>query len=92
MINQKIFKAQNYSEGISKFLQNMPELCLDVPLIHSYAWKYVIKPLVLKKSMDLKYLKIDIEDKDKPKVEDDDDILFESSDPLFKVVAHILVF
>jgi hypothetical protein len=31
LISQKLFKSQNYSEGVSKFLQYLPELVLDLP-------------------------------------------------------------
>ena len=68
----------------------MPELVLDLPQIHKYAWKFVIHPLIQKKQMDLKFIKWDADEK--AKTVDEDDIVFDNSDPAFKLMAHILVF
>ena len=34
IVARKIFKAQDFGEGISKVVQFMPELVLDCPMIH----------------------------------------------------------
>lgn len=36
IVARKIFKAQDFGEGISKVVQFMPELVLDCPMIHEY--------------------------------------------------------
>lgn len=48
LISQKKMQNKDFSEGISKFVQFMPEIVLDLPQIHTYLWKYVIKPLLAK--------------------------------------------
>lgn len=46
IVARKIFKAQDFGEGISKVVQFMPELVLDCPMIHEYLWKNVMVPLI----------------------------------------------
>lgn len=48
LISQKKMQNKDFSEGISKFVEFMPEIVLDLPQIHTYLWKYVIKPLLAK--------------------------------------------
>ena len=49
IIKQKIMRPADFSSSISRFIQLMPELALDVPQIHEYLFKYVIVPLLQKK-------------------------------------------
>ena len=70
----------------------MPELVLDIPLIHDYAWKFVIHPLIKSRCMDLKFIKWTADEKEKPADGEDDDICFDNTDPVFKLVPHILLY
>jgi|TARA_B110001450_G_scaffold230033_1_gene231019 hypothetical protein len=68
----------------------MPELVLDCPMIHEYLWKNVIDPLMRRGLLKPKFIRWNVDPKDKPPVEDDDDISFDSSDAQLKLMARIL--
>lgn len=89
LIAQKILTKKDFSTGISKFVQFFPELVLDVPQIHKYTWNYVIKPLVEKNNLQLKFITWIPDEKEK-KEDDEDDIVFDSSDSYFMLMAIIL--
>lgn len=62
---------------------------MDFPKIHTYLFKYVISPLLEKDIMKLESIKWnEVIKKDEP--DDDDDIVFDNTDPQFKLLAHIL--
>ena len=61
----------------------MPEMALDVPQIHEYLFKYVIRPLITKKQMDLKY--IEWVSKKVAKKEDDEDALADEEEKPIEV-------
>ena len=60
IIKQKVFRPADFSSSVSRFIQIMPELALDVPQIHEYLFKYVIVPLLTNKQMDLKFVKFNL--------------------------------
>lgn len=62
---------------------------MDFPKIHTYLFKYVILPLLERDIMKLESIKWnEVIKKDEP--DDDDDIVFDNTDPQFKLLAHIL--
>lgn len=69
----------------------MPELVLDVPQIHKLAFTHVIKPLIDKGWIQPKFIHWTESKKDKPKEEEEDDIVFDSSDCFFQLMALMLV-
>lgn len=77
----------DYSDGCSRFISMMPELSLDLPEIHKYLFNYVIRPLVNKQMMTLRFLKFD---RELPKPEDPDDYVFDNTDFHFRLIALIL--
>lgn len=91
---QKIFSSKDYSDGISKLLQNFGEHSMDLPLIHKYTFNALIKPLVEKKAIQLKYLKWvppDKSEEQKKAEEGEEDIDdFNSSDSQFKLMALVM--
>jgi long-subunit acyl-CoA synthetase (AMP-forming) len=80
LITKKTFSNRDFGEGISKFVQFMPEIVLDVPQVHQYLFKNVIDPLNRKGLLKLKFIKWTAEPKEKPAADDDDDIVFDASD------------
>jgi len=78
----------DYSDGISQFISMMPELSLDLPEIHKYLFNFIIKPLVLKGMMTIKFLRFD---RELPKLEEDD-YVFDNTDFHFRLIAMILDF
>lgn len=61
---------------------------MDSPLIHQLVYNYILEPLLTKKTIDYKYINWDY----KPPTEDDeDDGLFEETNPQFSLIALILV-
>jgi hypothetical protein len=81
---------KDFSEGISKFVQYMPEIVLDLPQIHSYVWKYVIKPLYTKGALKLRFIQWTADPKDKPAVENEDDYVFDQTNSYYQLMALIL--
>lgn len=57
MNKEKVFQKQDFTDGLSKLIQNFGELSMDVPQIHRYLFDAVIKPLTHSKSIMLKFLK-----------------------------------
>jgi hypothetical protein len=55
----------------------MPEIVLDLPQIHSYAFKYVIKPLLKKQMLKMRFVQWSVDPKDKPAEVDPDDYVFD---------------
>ena len=88
LIKTKHLKGRDFNEGISKVIQNMPELVLDCPQIHEYLWLFIMQPLMKSSMLTLNNIKWVDND---PKPVDDDDIVFDAADPLFKLTALILV-
>lgn len=68
----------------------MPEIVLDIPQIHSYLWKYVIKPLNIKGASKLRFIQWTADSKDKPVVEDEDDFAFDQTNSYYQLMALIL--
>jgi len=91
IINKKIFITRDFGEGISKFVQFMPEIVLDVPQIHQYLWKHVINPLNRKGQLKMRFIKWVADPKDKPVAEDEDDMMFDESNAMYKLMALILI-
>jgi len=87
LIAQKKLKNKDFSEGISKFVQLMPELGLDLPQIHAYLMKHVIKPLLNKSALRLSYIQWS---SDAKPAGDDDDYVFDQTDSYYKLMALIL--
>lgn len=90
LISQKKLVNKDFSEGLSKFVQFMPEIVLDLPQIHAYAWKYVIKPLYRKGYLKLRFIQWSIDPKDKPAVENEDDYVFDQTNSYYQLMALIL--
>ena len=89
MVQKKIFGGKDFSEGIARVITLMPELAMDFPKIHTYLFKYVILPLLERDILKLESIKWnEVIKKDEP--DDDDDIVFDNTDPQFKLLAHIL--
>lgn len=91
IINKKIFITRDFGEGISKFVQFMPEIVLDVPQIHQYLSKHVIDPLNRKGQLKMRFIKWVADAKDKPVVEDEEDMMFDESNAMYKLMALILI-
>jgi hypothetical protein len=53
----KTFASKDYSEGLSKFVQNFGEHCMDCPYVHSLTHIAIVKPLTSMSVMDIKYVK-----------------------------------
>ena len=90
IIKQKVVRPADFSSSVSRFIQLMPELALDVPQIHEYLFKYVIVPLLTRKQMDLKFVQFDLP---KPKTEeedDDDEFGFDSSNSMFLLLTYLI--
>lgn len=88
---EKTFVSRDFSEGVSKLIQNFGELALDFPLIHKYTFETIIQPLLKNKAMQYKFLKwIPPEAKEEKKEDDDIDIDLDSSDVQFKLMAIIM--
>jgi len=85
----KTFRKNDFSDGISRFIQFLPELVIDVPLISKYLFTFVIKPLMDNNMLDLRYIKWSMEPEKKG--DDEDDIVFDGSDSYFKLMAYILL-
>ena len=71
-------------------------MALDVPQIHQncmheYLFKFVIRPLISKKQMDLKYIEW-VSKKVAKKEDDDDDFSFDNSNNLFMLLGHLLLY
>jgi hypothetical protein len=85
---QKVLAKPDFSDGISKFISYMPEFSLDVPELHKYLYNFVIHPMIEQNLMSIKFLKFD---RELPKPEDpEDDVCFDSSDYVFRLIALIL--
>ena len=69
----------------------MPEMALDVPQIHEYPFKFVIRPLITKKQMDLKYIEW-VSKKVAKKEDDEDEFSFDNSNNLFLLLGHLLLY
>ena len=91
LFKQGVLRPQHCSKSVSRIIQFMPEMALDVPQIHEYLFKFVIRPLITKKQMDLKYIEW-VSKKPVKKEDDDDDFSFDTSNNLFLLLAHLLLF
>ena len=91
VLHEKTFTARDFSDGVSKLIQNFGELALDFPLIHKYTFETIIQPLLKSKAMQYKFLKwIPPEAKEEKKEEDDEDFDLDNSDSQFKLMALIM--
>lgn len=88
IISQKKLQSKDFSEGVSKFVQFMPEIVLDLPQIHAYCFKHVIKPLVRRQCLKMRF--VEWTSKEKPAEVDPDDYVFDSTDSYYKLMALIL--
>jgi len=77
LISQKKLVNKDFSDGLSKFVQFMPEIVLDLPQIHSYVFKYVIKPLLKRSMLKMRFVQWSIDPKDAPTEVDPDDYVFD---------------
>lgn len=77
IISQKKLVNKDFSDGLSKFVQFMPEIVLDLPQIHSYLFKYVIKPLLKRSMLKMRFVQWSIDPKDAPTEVDPDDYVFD---------------
>jgi len=71
----------------------MPEMALDIPQIHDYLLKHVMKPLLVKRQFDLKFIEwVKKEQPKEKKAEESDDIDFDSSNNLFMLLANLILY
>ena len=46
LVDSKILKGKDFNEGVSKHIQMLPDLVMDIPLMPNYVWKYIISTLL----------------------------------------------
>lgn len=69
----------------------MPEIVLDLPQIHSYLFKFVIKPLSAKGNLlKVKFIQWSADPKDKPAAGEDEDYVFDQTNCYYQLMALIL--
>jgi hypothetical protein len=90
IISQKKLQSKDFSEGLSKFVQFMPEIVLDLPQIHAYCFKFVIRPLQKKGLLKMRFIKWSVDPKDKPAEVDPDDYVFDQTNSYYQLMALIL--
>jgi len=90
IISQKKLQSKDFSEGLSKFVQFMPEIVLDLPQIHAYCFKFVIRPLQKKGLLKMRFIKWSVDPKEKPAEVDPDDYVFDQTNSYYQLMALIL--
>ena len=84
----KVLAHKDVNNGLSRFSDLLPDLCMDCPQIHQYLMDFLIKPLRDKKIVQYKQITWKFE---KIKKDDDDDEIIFGTNPFFKLLALILV-
>lgn len=85
---EKIFKANDFSESVSKLIQTYGEYSLDFPKIHEYTFNLIITTLLDSHAMNIKFIKWLAPDDQKPAEDDEEE--FDSSDHQYKLLALLL--
>lgn len=87
--NDKQASQKDFNGAISRMADFLPDLALDLPMVHQYLMKYVIDPLLEKKVIDWKKINwVTPEDKSAKTEDEDDDFEF-GTEPFFKLLALI---